>query len=151
MRPVALQELKQLGDGKHWSVEQQLSELDSIGPVKGWLKALHRGDDLWLEAEATATVELICDRCLKSYPQPLEARVSESIALQSGGPDAELEELDGSRYDTAPAAANAALAAAAAASSGCSCRKTSSARPRKRGKRGCARWSLCACLSSASY
>ena len=56
MRPVALQELKQLGDGKHWSVEQQLSELDSIGPVKGWLKALHRGDDLWLEAEATATV-----------------------------------------------------------------------------------------------
>ena len=95
MRPVALQELKQLGDGKHWSVEQQLSELDSIGPVKGWLKALHRGDDLWLEAEATAAVELICDRCLKSYPQPLEARVSESIALQSGGPDAELEELDG--------------------------------------------------------
>ena len=78
-----------------WSVEQQLSELDSIGPVKGWLKALHRGDDLWLEAEASATVELICDRCLKSYPQPLEARVSESIALQSGGPDAELEELDG--------------------------------------------------------
>ena len=42
MRPVALQELKQLGDGKHWNVEQQLSELDSIGPVKGWLKALHR-------------------------------------------------------------------------------------------------------------
>ena len=95
MRPVALQELKQLGDGKHWSVEQQLSELDSIGPVKGWLKALHRGDDLWLEAEAKATVELICDRCLKSYPQPLQARVSESIALQSGGPDAELEELEG--------------------------------------------------------
>ena len=27
MRPVALQELKQLGDGKHWSVEHQLSEL----------------------------------------------------------------------------------------------------------------------------
>ena len=54
MRPVALQELKQRGVGKHWSVEQQLSELDSIGPVKGWLKALHRGDDLWLEAEATA-------------------------------------------------------------------------------------------------
>ena len=97
MRPVALQELKQLGDGKHWSVEQQLSELDSIGPVKGWLKALHRGDDLWLEAEAAATVELICDRCLKSYPQPLEARVCESIALQSGGPDAELEELDGAK------------------------------------------------------
>ena len=95
MRPVAPQELKQLGDGQHWNVEQQLSELDSIGPVKGWLKALHRGDDLWLEAEATATVELICDRCLKSYPQPLEAQVNESISLQSGGPDAELEELDG--------------------------------------------------------
>ena len=99
MRPVALQELKQLGDGKHWSVEQQLSELDSIGPVKGWLKALHRGNDLWLEAEATAMVELVCDRCLKSYPQPLEARVSESIALQSGGPDAELEELENAGSD----------------------------------------------------
>ena len=95
MRPVALQELKQLGDGKHWNVEQRLSDLETLGPVKGWLKALHRGDDLWLEAEATATVELICDRCLKPYPQPLETHISESIALQSGGPDAEIEELDG--------------------------------------------------------
>ena len=73
MRPVALQELKQLGDGKHWSVEQQLSELDSIGPVKGWLKALHRGDDLWLEAEAKATVELICDCLLYTSPSPRDS------------------------------------------------------------------------------
>ena len=35
MRPVALQELKQLGDGKHWSVDQPLSELETLGPVKG--------------------------------------------------------------------------------------------------------------------
>ena len=70
MRPVALQELKQLGDGKHWSVEQQLSELDSIGPVKGWLKALHRGDDLWLEAEAKESLVKGYSRAVYHFCEP---------------------------------------------------------------------------------
>ena len=99
LRAIALQELRQLGEGKHWDVSQHLSELASLEPVKGWMQATHRGDDLWVQAEASTVVELCCDRCLKAFPHRLAVAVEESIALQldddSLDPELQLENAAG--------------------------------------------------------
>lgn len=93
LRAIALQELRLLGEGKHWDVSQHLSELGSLEPVQGWVHATHRGDDLWVRAEASTVVELCCDRCLKAFPHRLAVAVEESIALQldADGLDPELQ------------------------------------------------------------
>ena len=91
MHPIALQELRQLGDGKHWDVNQSLAELNSLEPVRGWVEATHREDDLWVCAEADTIVELTCDRCLKPFPHQLSAAVEESIALRSNSDPLDIE------------------------------------------------------------
>ena len=99
MRSIALQELRQLAEGKHWDVDQPLPELGSLEPVRGWLLATHRGDDLWVQAQATTVVELICDRCLQPFPHRLSTAVEESIGLRSSSdpldPELEFSSADG--------------------------------------------------------
>ena len=72
--------------------------LASLEPVKGWMQATHRGDDLWVQAEASTVVELCCDRCLKAFHR-LAVAVEESIALQldddSLDPELQLENAAG--------------------------------------------------------
>ena len=79
--PVALQELKLLENGKHWSIDQALSELTSLTPVRGSLSAVHRGNVLELEGEASTIVTLCCDRCLQHFNHPLSFRTREVLWL----------------------------------------------------------------------
>ena len=44
LEPVALQELRVLGAPRHWSVEGHLDQLPSLTPVRGELRAEHRGN-----------------------------------------------------------------------------------------------------------
>jgi len=98
MRPIPLQELKLLGEGQRWPVDQKLAPLNSLGPVQGFVRALHRGNDLLVSGEGRTQVELCCDRCLQVFVYRLAAKAEEAIAL--GDPTAPddpevLQELGG--------------------------------------------------------
>jgi uncharacterized protein len=96
-------------------VNQQLSELDSLTPVRGSLRAVHRGNILELEGQASTIITLRCDRCLQHFNHPLgfesrevlwlgeQARcngVDSDVVLEGGSevleldPDALCESLD---------------------------------------------------------
>jgi uncharacterized protein len=81
LRPVPVQELRLLAEGRRWQVDQHLSELHSLTPVRGALSALHRGNLLELEGEAATIVTLCCDRCLELYNHPLSFRTRELLWL----------------------------------------------------------------------
>ena len=91
LSPVPIQELKLLAEGRHWKVEQHLSELRSLTPVRGTLSALHRGNVLELEGEASTIVTLCCDRCLQHYNHPLSFRSHELLWLGEQARQAGLE------------------------------------------------------------
>jgi uncharacterized protein len=78
---VPVQELRLLAEGRRWQVDQHLSELDSLTPVRGQLSALHRGNVLELDGEASTIVTLCCDRCLQHYNHPLSFRSHELLWL----------------------------------------------------------------------
>ena len=81
LRPISLQELKLQAEGRHWRIDQALGELDSLTPVRGTLTAVHRGNVLELEGEASTIVTLCCDRCLQHFNHPLSFRSREVVWL----------------------------------------------------------------------
>jgi uncharacterized protein len=93
LRPVSLQELKLQSEGRRWRIDQALSELDSLTPVRGSLSALHRGNALELEGEASTIVTLCCDRCLQPFNHPLAFRTHELLRLGEEAGNAGLEDL----------------------------------------------------------
>ena len=94
LRPVPLQELRLLAEGRHWQVDQTLRALDSLTPVRGELTAIHRGNILELSGAATTIVTLRCDRCLQHFNHPLSFRHQEVVWLgdhaRENGIDAEV-------------------------------------------------------------
>lgn len=85
LRPVPLQELRLRVDAQCWLVQQKLSELDSLMPVRGQIRARHHGSVLEVEGEAETIVNLCCDRCLQLYNLPLSASVHELLELAGAG------------------------------------------------------------------
>jgi uncharacterized protein len=81
LRPIPVQELRLLADGRRWEVDQHLAELDSLTPVRGALSARHRGNVLELEGHGDTIVTLCCDRCLQLYNHPLSFRTRELLWL----------------------------------------------------------------------
>jgi uncharacterized protein len=91
LRPVPLQELRLLVEGRRWSVEQPLGELDSLTLVRGELRAIHRGNVLEVSGQAETIVTLRCDRCLRDYNHQLVTDAQELIWL--GEPAAEADKV----------------------------------------------------------
>jgi len=93
LQPVPIQELRLLAEGRRWQVDQHLSELESLTPVRGRLSAVHRGNVLELDGEASTIVTLCCDRCLRHFNHPLSFRSRELLWLgeqaRSSGIEAE--------------------------------------------------------------
>jgi len=93
LRPVPLQELRLLAEGRSWRVDQHLSELQSLTPVRGSLQAIHRGNVLELQGKGSTIVTLCCDRCLQHYNHPLSFSSRELLWLgeqaRQAGLDAE--------------------------------------------------------------
>lgn len=81
LRPVPVQELRLLSEGRHWQVDQHLQELESLTPVRGTLSALHRGNVLELDGQAATIVTLCCDRCLQHFNHPLSFQTRELLWL----------------------------------------------------------------------
>jgi uncharacterized protein len=81
LRPVAIQELSGLAEGRHWQLDQPLDGLESLTPVRGHVHAIHRGNVLEVEGEASTIVTLCCDRCLQHFNQPLAFQTRELLWL----------------------------------------------------------------------
>lgn len=81
LRPVPLQELKLLPDGRRWSVAEHLSDLASLTPVRGEVEARHGGNVLEVQGAASTIVTLRCDRCLQEFNHPLAFRCRELLWL----------------------------------------------------------------------
>jgi uncharacterized protein len=81
LRPVAIQELSGLAEGRRWELDQHLAQLQSLTPVRGHVQAIHHGTVLEVEGEARTIVTLCCDRCLQHFNQPLSAKNHELLWL----------------------------------------------------------------------
>jgi uncharacterized protein len=81
LRPVAIQELSGLAEGRRWEIDQPLPNLASLTPVRGHVQAIHRGNVLEVDGEASTIVTLCCDRCLQHFNQPLAFRTHELLWL----------------------------------------------------------------------
>lgn len=81
LEPVPLRELQALGTFRVWSVAGQLDEMPSLTPVRGTLRAEHRGNLLEVEGSVQTIVCLRCDRCLGHFNQQLSAISKELIWL----------------------------------------------------------------------
>ena len=81
LRPVPIQELRLLAEGRRWQVDQHLSELQSLTPVRGSLSVVHRGNVLELAGEASTIVTLCCDRCLQQFNHSLSFSSHELLWL----------------------------------------------------------------------
>jgi uncharacterized protein len=92
LRPVPIQELQTLAEGRHWSVDQDLNGLESLTPVRGQVHAVHRGNVLEVEGEASTIVTLCCDRCLQHFNHPLSFSTRELLWLGEDARDAGVDE-----------------------------------------------------------
>jgi uncharacterized protein len=85
LRPVRLQELRLEAEGLRWEVEQPIADLESLTPVRGWVRAVLHGEALEVEGAAATIVTLCCDRCLQPFNHALEAQVKELLELGAAG------------------------------------------------------------------
>ncbi|WP_254966535.1 DUF177 domain-containing protein [Cyanobium sp. CH-040] len=88
---MPVQDLRALAEGRTWQLEHRLPELASLTPVRGWLRAVHRGSVLEVEGEADTIVTLSCDRCLQQYNHPLRFRTRELLWLRQADGEPEVE------------------------------------------------------------
>ncbi|MEO0374201.1 MAG: YceD family protein [Cyanobacteria bacterium P01_A01_bin.17] len=73
------------------NVNECLTDLDSLMPVKGQLKAVHQGTYLQVSAQVETIVTLTCDRCLQQYNHRLAADVAEMLWFETDTADLEAE------------------------------------------------------------
>ncbi|MEB3348483.1 MAG: DUF177 domain-containing protein [Cyanobacteriota bacterium] len=81
LAPISLTALGRYADGVIWQVDQAISGLTSLTPVRGSLIARHRGNVVEVEGQATAIVTLSCDRCLQHYNQGLRVQQQEQLEI----------------------------------------------------------------------
>lgn len=84
LRPVPIQELKLLAEGRHWSINQPLPPLESLTPVRADVSAVYRGNVLEVEGNGTTIVTLCCDRCLQHFNHTLNFTTRELLWLGEG-------------------------------------------------------------------
>lgn len=86
LQPLPLQELRLLGEGRTWPVDQPIAGLASLTPVRGQLLAFHHGSVLEVEGSAETIITLCCDRCLQTFNHALAATARELLEVGMAGP-----------------------------------------------------------------
>jgi uncharacterized protein len=86
LRPLPLQELRLLPEGRSWRVDQPIGGLASLTPVRGHLQVLHHGTVLEVEGKAETIVTLCCDRCLQTYNHALSVNARELLEIAVADP-----------------------------------------------------------------
>lgn len=94
LRPVPIAELSGLADGRHWDLDHALEALETLTPVRGHIHAVHRGNLLEVEGQASTIVTLCCDRCLQHFNHPLGFEARELLWLGEGAREAALLEAN---------------------------------------------------------
>lgn len=80
-------------------VDDYISDLETLTPVKGRIKIQHRGNFLEVLAQAETIATLTCHRCLQNYNARIQVDTSEFIWLQEPQPEAYAEEVEVSLDD----------------------------------------------------
>lgn len=70
-------------------LDDPISGLESLTPVRGNLNVRHGGNFLEVTAKAETIVTMACDRCLQNYNSRLEIDTSELIWLEAADPSLE--------------------------------------------------------------
>jgi uncharacterized metal-binding protein YceD (DUF177 family) len=63
--------------------EEQISEINSKGPIKASLEIVSLGDYIQIQGEVTGSVMLECDLCLKEYEQEIDFEINELFVKNS--------------------------------------------------------------------
>ncbi len=82
LEPISLRDRRLVEEPLEWQVEQPIRDLETLTPVRGWVRIRHHGRALEVEARAAAIVTLRCDRCLQHFNHPLEIEERELIELR---------------------------------------------------------------------
>ncbi|MBI4780606.1 MAG: DUF177 domain-containing protein [Oscillatoriophycideae cyanobacterium NC_groundwater_1537_Pr4_S-0.65um_50_18] len=69
-------------------VQDYLPDLETLTPVQGSMRVVHRGNYLEVSAQAETIMTLTCDRCLQQYNQRIKVNTSELIWLQESPEEA---------------------------------------------------------------
>ncbi len=75
-------------------INDYLSDLETLTPVKGRMHVQHRGNFLEVSAQAETITTLTCHRCLQNYNARIQVDTSEFIWLQDPQPDDYAEEVE---------------------------------------------------------
>ncbi|MFN5195621.1 MAG: YceD family protein [Cyanobacteriota bacterium] len=86
LAPISLTALGRHADGVCWDVDQPISGLASLTPVRGRLLARHLGSVVEVEGNAEAIITLCCDRCLQHYNHSLQVRQHELLDIADAPP-----------------------------------------------------------------
>lgn len=83
MKAIYIPELLKLPEQKDViEINEYLSGLETLNPVRGCLQVNHQGNYLAVSAQASTIITLVCDRCLQQYNHRLEVDTSELIWLE---------------------------------------------------------------------
>lgn len=94
MKSIYIPQITQAPDRKiEITIDNSISGLDTLTPVRGKLVVRHGGNFLELIAQAETIVTLTCDRCLQNYNHRLEVNTSELVWLE----ESEIESLPSER------------------------------------------------------
>jgi uncharacterized protein len=91
LHPLPIPELRGHSEGLCWPIDQPISGLESLSPVRGQLWARHHGTALELRCRVETILTLRCDRCLQHYNHPLKSDAQELLQLVSSPADEGLE------------------------------------------------------------
>ncbi|MEM7793407.1 MAG: YceD family protein [Cyanobacteria bacterium P01_C01_bin.118] len=75
-------------------VDDYLSDLETLTPVKGRIQIQHRGNFLEVTAQAETITTLTCHRCLQNYNARIQLDTSEFIWLQEPQLDTYAEDVE---------------------------------------------------------
>jgi uncharacterized protein len=75
-------------------IEDFIEGINSLSPVKGFLKIAHRGTYLEVSIQAKTILTLTCDRCLQQYNHRLSLNTSELLWLDENAGDHDYLLLD---------------------------------------------------------
>lgn len=75
-------------------VDDYLSDLETLTPVKGRIQVQHRGNFLEVVAQAETITTLTCHRCLQNYNSRIQLDTSEFIWLQDPQPADYAEDVE---------------------------------------------------------
>lgn len=95
MEPIYIPQLEKAHEKTDTlEVQDYLPDLETLTPVQGVVRVVHRGNYIEVSAQAEAIMTLTCDRCLQQYNHRVGVDTSELIWLQKPSEDLEEEPLE---------------------------------------------------------